>query len=67
MKIITKSYRVISIEGEYLEGIYFPKYDIFKEVSVFGFSFFGEIINKEAFFNRKDAEDFLKLVENGRK
>lgn len=65
MKIITSSYRVISIEGEFLEGIWFPKFDLFKEVSVFGFSLYGEIINNEAFLDIKDAEDFLKLLEDG--
>lgn len=67
MKIITTKYRVISFEGEWLEGIWFDRFDIFKEVSIFGFSFYGEIVNSEAFFDRKDAEDFLKLVEDGRK
>ena len=67
MKIITSKYRVISFEGEYLEGIWFPKFDVFKEVSVFGISLYGKIINNEAFSDVKDAEDFLKLVEDGRK
>lgn len=66
MKIITSTYRIISFEGEELEGIWFPKYDVFKEISVFGFSFHGKIINSEAFSSFKDAEDFLKLVEDGR-
>jgi hypothetical protein len=67
MKILTSSYRVISIEGEYLEGIWFPKYDVFKEVSVFGIPLYGKIINTKAFSDYKDAEDFLKMVEDGRK
>lgn len=67
MKILTSTYRIISFEGEELEGMYFPKYDIFKEISVFGFSLHGKIVNNEAFYYVKDAEDFLKLVENGEK
>ena len=67
MKILTSTYRIISFEGEELEGMYFPKYDIFKEISVFGFSLHGKIVNNEAFSSFKDAEDFLKLVENGEK
>jgi hypothetical protein len=67
MKIVTSSYRVISIEGEYSEGIWFPKWDVFKEVSVFGIYLYGEIINKEAFSDKKDAEDFLKMIEDGRR
>lgn len=64
MKIINSTYRIISVEGEYLEGVYFPKFDVFKEVSVFGFSLYGEMVNREPFNDIKDAEDFLKLVEN---
>jgi hypothetical protein len=64
MKVLTSTLKVISIEGEWLEGIYFPKYDVFKEVSVFGFSLHGRIINNEAFLSIEDAEDFLKLLEN---
>lgn len=66
MKILTSTYRIISIEGEELEGIYFPKYEVFKEISVFGFSLHGKIINNEAFSSIEDAEDFLKLIDNGR-
>jgi|LakMenEpi03Aug12_release.lakeMendotaPanAssembly.Ray.scaffolds.fasta_scaffold2761076_1 hypothetical protein len=62
MKIITSTYRVISVEGEFLEGIWFPKYDVFKEVSVLGFSLFGEMINRESFNDKKDAENFLKML-----
>lgn len=64
MKIITSSYRIISIDGDYLEGIWFPKYDIFKEISIFGITFHGKIINNEAFLSMKDAEDFLKMIGN---
>lgn len=67
MKKYKTIYRVISIEEECVEGIWFPKYDVFKEVSVFGFSLYGKIVNNEAFSSFKDAEDFLKLVENGEK
>lgn len=64
MKAINSVYRVISVEGEYLENAYFPKFDVFKETSVFGFSLYGEMVNKEPFNDRKDAEDFLKMIEN---
>jgi hypothetical protein len=67
MKIINSVYKVISFEGEWSEGIYFPKYDVFKEVSIFGFSLYGKIVNSEGFSSIKDAEDFLKLVEDGEK
>lgn len=67
MKIITTKYRIISVEGEYLKDMWFPKWDVFKEISVFGISLFGEMVNREPFSDRKDAEDFLKLVENARK
>jgi phage head maturation protease len=62
MKRITSTYRLISVEGEFLEGIWFPKYDVFKEVSVLGFSLFGEMINRESFNDKKDAENFLKML-----
>lgn len=63
MKILTSKYRIISVEGEYLENVYFPKFDVFKEVSVFGFSLYGEMVNRELFNDMKDAEDFLKILE----
>ncbi len=67
MKILTSTYRIISFEGEELEGVWFPKYDIFKEISVFGFSLHGKIVNNEAFSSIEDAENFLKMVDNGEK
>lgn len=67
MKIINSTYRIISVEGEWIEGLWFDKFDIFKEVSVFGFSLYGEMVNKEPFNDMKDAEDFLKMIENGGK
>ncbi len=67
VKILTSSYRVVSLEEECIEGLYFPKWDVFKEVSVFGISLYGEIINRKAFSDKKDAEDFLKIIEDGRK
>lgn len=66
MEIITSSYRVVCFEEDFSDGIWTPKYDVFKEVSFFGISIYGKIVNNEAFLNRKDAEDFLKLTEDGK-
>jgi hypothetical protein len=56
--VITKKYRIIFFEG---------LWNVFKEVSIFGCSLYGEMLNNRGFINKEDAEELLKVIEDGGK
>lgn len=63
MGILSYKYSIVSLGGETKKGFYFANYDIYKETLIFGFSLFGEIVNKYSFLDYKEAEEFLTLID----
>lgn len=59
MKMKTYRYKILS-DFEDVNGYKFEVYSVLKETLFFGFSLFGEILNREPFQDIRDAKELIE-------